>query len=143
MGSCSSTGIIGVTLGGGINRWQGLYGTLVDNLLEVQIVTANGSLVTASKTENAELFWGIRGAGTNFGIVVAATYRTYDLQNDGLVMNADMIFPYEKSGEIVKILKGFEGRQPAELAIGTCALWHPEMGVSTLTTGRKIFILTN
>jgi UDP-N-acetylenolpyruvoylglucosamine reductase len=128
VGACSSTGVIGVTLGGGLNRWQGIYGLMIDSLLEVQLVTASGDLVTASKVTNPELFWGMRGAGFNFGVVVSATYQIYDLINAGEVMVADLVFPFEKSLDVVKILKQWEGDQPEKLAIGSGVMWNPDIG---------------
>jgi hypothetical protein len=116
-----------VTLGGGLNWWQGVFGLLIDSLLSVKLVTASGELVTASKAENEELFWGIRGAGFNFGIVVSATYQTYDLINDGQTFVADLIFPYEKGLDIVKVLKEWEIDQDPLLAIAMGAMWSPDI----------------
>lgn len=142
IGGCSSTGVIGVTLGGGLNRWQGVWGLHCDNLLEVKIVTASGELLTASKKENEELFWGIRGAGFNFGIVTSATYQIHDLLNDGYTMVADVILPFDKSVDIVKVLKRWEIDQDEKLAIATAAMWDPNSGgpahlVSLLYHGEK------
>lgn len=115
-------------LGGGLNRWQGLYGLMIDNLLSVELVTFTGDLVKASADENPELFWGMRGAGFNFGIVTSATLKIYDLRNGGETQVADLILPYEKHGEIMKILKGFETSQPPALSILVGASWNEEAG---------------
>jgi FAD/FMN-containing dehydrogenase len=98
----------------------------VDNLLEVELVTADGSLITASKTTNSELFWGIRGAGFNFGIVLSATYRIYDLRNGGNVTNADFVFPFEKGSELLRVIKRWEDHQPEALAIAMASMWNPK-----------------
>lgn len=105
-----------------------MWGLHCDNLLEVQLVTAAGEVVTANKDENTELFWGMRGAGFNFGIVTSATYKIHDLLNDGHTLVADMIFPYEKSIDIIKLLKRWEVDQDPELALATGAMWNPEAG---------------
>jgi FAD/FMN-containing dehydrogenase len=65
----TDTGIAGLTLGGGYTRLNGEYGLACDNTLSVDVVTAGGRFVTASADENAYLFWDIRGAGANFGVV--------------------------------------------------------------------------
>lgn len=71
-------GIGGLTLGGGVGWLTGVHGLTIDNLLSARIAIANGEVVTASKEQNADLFWAIRGAGPNFGIVTEFTYRAHD-----------------------------------------------------------------
>jgi FAD/FMN-containing dehydrogenase len=71
VGVVGHTGVAGLTLGGGIGRLQRRYGLTIDNLLAVDILTAEGSLLHVSEQENADLFWGVRGAGANFGIVTS------------------------------------------------------------------------
>ncbi len=70
-GTISSVGMAGLTLGGGYGPLMGKYGLIADTLLSAQVVTAEGQLVTANATEHADLFWGLRGGGGNFGVVVS------------------------------------------------------------------------
>jgi FAD/FMN-containing dehydrogenase len=80
-GTVGGTGLAGLTLGGGLGWFMGKYGLTVDNLLSVELVTADGQVLTASATEHPDLFWGVRGGGGNFGIVTALEYQ---LHPDGL-----------------------------------------------------------
>src|SRR5215471_5536942 len=76
-GSVSDTGIAGLTLGGGLGWLAGKHGLSCDNLLSADLVTAEGKLLIASATENADLFWGLRGGGGNFGVVTSFEYQLY------------------------------------------------------------------
>ena len=77
MGIASEVGIAGLTLGGGYGYLAGRYGLACDNLLSVELVTAEGEQLSASEGENAELFWGVRGGGANFGVITSFEYRLH------------------------------------------------------------------
>ncbi|TAQ85517.1 hypothetical protein B7494_g6173 [Chlorociboria aeruginascens] len=127
-GSGSCVGVLGATLGAGVGRYQGLHGLIIDSLLSVDVVIGNGSLITASKAENPELFWGIRGAGFNYGIVVEATFEAHNLTNGGSVLNADFKFAPSLNGTYFEILKSFEGNLPAPLSLFTLVVYDDEFG---------------
>jgi FAD/FMN-containing dehydrogenase len=76
-GMVSSTGIAGLTLGGGLGWLMGKYGLALDNLKAVELVTADGNILRASREEEPELFWGVRGGGGNFGVVTSFEYQLY------------------------------------------------------------------
>ncbi|CAJ2500233.1 Uu.00g030860.m01.CDS01 [Anthostomella pinea] len=107
----------GATIGGGIGFQQGNHGLILDALLSVRIVTASGDLVTASKTENANLFWAIRGAGANFGIVTSATYEIYDQINAGNVVLANFQYPAATNRSLWELLQTYDGCLPQRLAL--------------------------
>ncbi|KAG8164265.1 hypothetical protein KVR01_006183 [Diaporthe batatas] len=128
-GTCSCPGQLGVTLGGGIGRFTGKYGLQIDALLSVRLVTADGRLLHVSDTSHPDLFWAIRGAGQNFGIVASATYqlrRIADSPEDrGEVMLVDLILPPNMSTTYFELLESYhvDGSLPANLAQITSMGW--------------------
>src|SRR5207253_3091519 len=94
-GIVTHTGLAGLTLGGGIGWLMRKYGLTVDQLVSVDVVTADGELVTASEDENGDLFWGICGAGANFGIVTEFEFRLNPL--GPIVVAGPIAWPMEKS----------------------------------------------
>lgn len=125
VGACSCVGMSGASLGGGIGFYSGMYGAISDSLASVDMVIANGTLITASEHENKELFWAIKGAGFNFGVVTSFTYNTYDYPNAGQAMTADMTFPATQNGTLWAFAKSWIGRQPKELSITFSILFDP------------------
>jgi FAD/FMN-containing dehydrogenase len=112
-GIVTHTGIAGLTLGGGIGWLMRKYGATVDNLLSVDLVTASGELITASEDENADLFWGIRGGGGNFGVVTSFEYRLHAV---GPIVLAGPIFhPLEQAPAVLRFYREFAAAAPDEL----------------------------
>jgi FAD/FMN-containing dehydrogenase len=95
VGVVSHTGVGGLTLGGGMGRLQRRFGLTIDNLLAVELVTADGRVVRASEDEHAELFWGMRGAGANFGIVTAFEFGLHPLED--AVIHGFVAHPIERA----------------------------------------------
>ncbi|KAF2653492.1 FAD binding domain-containing protein [Lophiostoma macrostomum CBS 122681] len=113
-GNCNCVGTLGATLGGGYGNLMGTYGFGVDQLISARVVTADGSLVTASESENSDLFWAIRGAGPNFGIVTSAVFKSYPSE-DRTGFNMALVFTPDNITEVVKTVeKVRENLQPAQ-----------------------------
>ncbi|RYO86222.1 hypothetical protein DL762_004841 [Monosporascus cannonballus] len=103
VGSCPCVGATGAMLGGGLGRLQGLYGLTSDALRKVRMALWNGTIIEASDKVNQDLFWGIRGLGQNYGIVMESTFETWPATNGGMHYNADMIFTKDSVGRIMEI----------------------------------------
>lgn len=115
-----------MTVGSGVGRFTGLFGLVADALISARLVTAEGRIIHVSRRQNADLFWGLRGAGANLGVVVSATYQAHKLVNQGQILNADLIFPANKSKEYFDVLQSFTGKKlPAKLAIVTLIVFDP------------------
>ncbi|KAH7320279.1 hypothetical protein B0I35DRAFT_431078 [Stachybotrys elegans] len=128
VGQCICIGYSGATLGGGIGPYSGLHGTQSDSLLSVQMVNGRGDIVTVSKNQNRDLFYGIKGAGANFGVVTSLTYRVYPATNGGMAMNADMMFPGALNGSVWELARSFAGNQPKELSITFSISYNATIG---------------
>jgi FAD/FMN-containing dehydrogenase len=112
-GIVSTTGVPGLTLGGGFGWLSRKYGYTCDNLLEAELVTADGRVLRASATENTDLFWGLRGGGGNFGVVTAFKFR---LQSVGPQVMAGMIlYPLDQAAEVMQFFRKFTANSPEEL----------------------------
>ncbi|KAL4960818.1 FAD-binding oxidoreductase [Aspergillus stella-maris] len=105
-GICTCVGMIGATIGAGIGRLQGTHGLMIDALLSVKLVTAAGELIEVSKDSYPDLFWGVRGASHNFGIITEATYQLQPLGYD--FVSVDMRFPAALNGSFFEALAVFE-----------------------------------
>jgi FAD/FMN-containing dehydrogenase len=112
-GIVTHTGIAGLTLGGGIGWLMRKHGATVDNVLSVDLVTADGAVVTAGADENPELFWGVRGGGGNFGIVTSFEYRLHPV---GPVVLAGPVFhALEDASSVLRFYREFAADAPEEL----------------------------
>jgi FAD/FMN-containing dehydrogenase len=112
-GIVTHTGLSGLTLGGGINWLHRKYGLAIDQLLSVDLITAEGEFVKASETENEDLFWGVRGGGGNFGIVTEFEFR---LNPVGPTVLAGPIFwPLEEAPDVLRFYREWIAEAPNEL----------------------------
>ena len=139
-GTVNHTGIGGLTLGGGYGYLTGQYGLAIDNLLEVELVLADGSVVTASESQNSDIFWAARGAGRNFGVAVSFTYQAHEHKN--LVWGGLLLFPKEKLAEIVAAANHIYeiGERRQVMSVGFVApppAHHPVIMVLTFFDGAE------
>jgi hypothetical protein len=111
-GIISTTGIGGLALGGGIGYLARKYGLTIDNLLEADMVLADGSFVTVNNKQHPDLFWAIRGGGGNFGIVTSFLFQAHDVDR---VYGGPTLWPIEKIGEIMPWYQDFLDKAPDEL----------------------------
>jgi FAD/FMN-containing dehydrogenase len=116
--------MIGATVGAGIGPFQGLHGLVLDALRSVRIVTATGDVVTASETEHEGLFWAIRGAGANFGVIVSATYEIFDAPNNGQVILADFAFTGSVNASLWNLLQSWDQTYPQEMGLTLSASFN-------------------
>jgi len=121
-GAVAGTGISGLTLGGGIGWFMGKYGLTIDNLLSVDIVTADGRLLTASETSHADLFWGVRGGGGNFGIVTAFEFQMHPI---GPVLAGKVVYPLVKAREVLRFYRDYTESAPDELTVYASLITTP------------------
>lgn len=111
----STTGIAGLTLGGGFGWTTRKFGMTIDNLLSAEVVTADGAIVTASSTSHPELFWAIRGGGGNFGVVTSFEFQLHDLGPD--VLSGLIVHPIEKAPELLSEFVAIADTSPDELTV--------------------------
>jgi FAD/FMN-containing dehydrogenase len=122
-GVVSTTGIAGLTLGGGLGWLMSKHGLSCDNLLSADIVTAEGGFLTASAEQNADLFWGLRGGGGNFGIVTSFEYHLHPLAP---VLAGMIIYPMDKAAEVLRFYRDYARSCPDELTAFAGMMTSPE-----------------
>jgi FAD/FMN-containing dehydrogenase len=124
-GVVSTTGIAGLTLGGGLGWLMAKHGLALDNLLSAEVVTASGDILRASKNENADLFWGIQGGGGNFGAVSWLEYRLHPV---GTVTSGLIAHPFDRARDVLKFCREITAGLPDDLTIFGALLHAPDGG---------------
>ncbi len=115
LGINSTTGVAGLTLGGGFGWLSRKYGMTIDNLVSADVVTADGRQVRASETENADLFWGLRGGGGNFGVVTRFEFRLHPVGPE--VLSGLVVFPFAQAKSVITQFARFTETMPEELNV--------------------------
>jgi FAD/FMN-containing dehydrogenase len=136
-GQISTTGGAGLTLGGGWGHLARRYGLASDNPISANLVIANGSFLTVGSTQHADLFWGLRGGGGNFGVVTSLEYRLHPV---GPVMGGIVAYRLAKAREVLRLFRDLTAEAPDELASDIVLITVPDgtrwSGWSSATMGR-------
>ena len=112
-GTVSSTGIAGLTLGGGIGWQMARHGLTCDNLLSADIVTADGQVLTANASQHDDLFWAVRGGGGNFGIATSFEYQLYPMEST--ITGGMMLYPMEQARDVLQFYRSYSQNAPDDL----------------------------
>lgn len=115
LGINSTTGVAGLTLGGGFGWLSRKYGMTIDNLLSVEIITADGRQLHASEAENADLFWGVRGGGGNFGVITRFEFQLHPVGPN--VLSGLIVFPFEQAKSVISQFARFTETMPEALNV--------------------------
>jgi hypothetical protein len=115
-GFIASTGVAGLTLGGGIGYLSRRFGLTVDNLLSADVVLADGSFVTASETSHSDLFWALRGGGGNFGVVTSFTFRCHPIGEAGVIVGGPVLYDFADTAEVMRWYRELLPSLPEELS---------------------------
>jgi FAD/FMN-containing dehydrogenase len=132
-GTVSNTGIGGLTLGGGMGWLMGKHGLTIDNLISVEVVTADGQLRRASTSEHEDLFWALRGGGGNFGVVTAFEYSLHPVSQ---VLGGMVIYPLDQAVEVLRFYRDFCPTLPDDAEANAALLTTPDgLQVAALLLG--------
>ncbi|MFD1600923.1 FAD-binding oxidoreductase [Halobellus rarus] len=140
VGYNSTTGVAGLTLGGGWGWLSRRHGLTVDNLISVDVVTAAGELVHASETENEDLFWGLRGGGGNFGIVTSFQFQLHEV--GPTVLSGPIVHPFEDTAAVLSEYREFTATAPDDATVWFVIRHAPPLPfIPEEWHGRKVLIL--
>lgn len=115
LGINSTTGVAGLTLGGGFGWLSRKYGMTIDNLLSAEVVTADGRQLHASESENTDLFWGLRGGGGNFGVITGFEFQLHPVGPE--VLCGLIVFPFDQAKQVITRFARFTETMPEELNV--------------------------
>jgi FAD/FMN-containing dehydrogenase len=140
VGINSTTGIAGLTLGGGFGWLSRKYGMTVDNLESAEVVTAKGEVVRASASENADLFWALRGGSGNFGVVTRFEFRLHDVGPD--LLSGLIVYPLSEAKTVLKRYREFVAQAPDELSVWTVLRQAPPLPFLPVEVhGKEVVVL--
>ena len=140
VGINSTTGIAGLTLGGGFGWLTRKYGMTIDNLVSVELITAEGKKTRASETENADLFWAIRGGGGNFGVVTQFEFQLFPLGPE--IVAGLIVFPFNQAKQILTKYRQFVDSAPEELNVWVVLRKAPPLPFLPETVhGKEVVVL--
>ena len=125
LGFVSEVGVAGLTLGGGLGYLARRFGWTADNLEEVEIVAADGEIRVANRDQNADLFWAVRGAGANLGVVTRFTFRVHEV--GPIVYGGLIAWPFERAEEILRAYRALTSEAPRELSVWLILLHAPPL----------------
>jgi FAD/FMN-containing dehydrogenase len=123
-GVVSTTGIGGLTLGGGVGWLMGKYGLALDNLISVELVTADGGILRVSEDENTDLFWGVRGGGGNFGIAASLKYRLHPV--GPTITGGLLCYPWSAARDVLRLFREMAFSAPDELMLVASLVMNPD-----------------
>jgi FAD/FMN-containing dehydrogenase len=123
-GVISTTGIAGLTLGGGFGWLMPKFGLATDNLLSAEVVTADGRVLTANADENADLFWGLRGGGGNFGVVTSFEYRLHPL--GPMITGGLIVHPFDAAAAVFRFFRDFSVDVSDDVMLNAALLHAPD-----------------
>jgi FAD/FMN-containing dehydrogenase len=122
-GTVSNTGVIGLTLGGGLGWLMGKHGASVDNVIEMDVVTADAQLRHVSATDHPDLFWALRGGGGNFGVVTSMTFRLHPV---GQILGGLVLHPLDRAADMLRFYRDFCTTLPDEAEAYAALLTSPD-----------------
>lgn len=136
LGSCPTVGVAGYALGGGESSLTTKFGYACDNITRVRIVTADGQVLTAREDEHADLFWAVRGAGANFGVVTSIEFRLNPIES---VLSGHLKYPIRQAHKILRYIDEFAPTLPDDLFLLAAVLPYPgERMLDLLSSGQVL-----
>ncbi len=122
LGSCPTVGVAGYSLGGGESSLTPKFGYGCDSIVGLEVVTADGKVLTATAGDNSDLFWAMRGAGANFGVATSLEFQLHPIET---VLSGSLRYPIRQARKVLHFLDGFAPTIPAELFLIAAVLPHP------------------
>src|SRR5277367_1830124 len=122
LGSCPTVGVTGYSLGGGESSLTPMFGYGCDSIIGLEVVTADGKLLTVTAEQNPDLFWAMRGAGANFGIATSLEFKLHSIES---VLSGSLRYPIRQARKVLRFLDGFARSIPSELFLVVAVLPHP------------------